>query len=45
MISIVRYVPYDRIVDVPPYRHDTHLSLLVGKYTITSFGLIIEKAA
>lgn len=32
-------------VDVPPYKHDPHIRLQIGKYTCTSIGLIIEKKA
>lgn len=35
-------LPYDRVVDKAPYKHDVHLKLAVGWYIVTSFGLIIE---
>lgn len=30
-------------IDVPPYREDPHIRLLIGKHTCTSIGLIIIK--
>lgn len=33
----------DKHVDIAPYSEDTHLKLQIGKYTTTSFGLIIRK--
>jgi hypothetical protein len=36
--------PADLIVDVPPYKHDTHLKLNLMNYPATSIGLIITKA-
>jgi SAM-dependent methyltransferase len=36
--------PADRVVDVPPYRHDPHLKLRLDRFVSTSIGLIIEKA-
>ncbi len=35
-------MPYDAIVDEPPYTGEVHLKLLLDKYVATSFGLIIE---
>jgi len=35
-------LPSDRVVDKPPYNHKIHLRLIVGKYIVTSYGLIIE---
>ena len=35
--------PADRAVDRPPYTHDPHLKLQLGRYVATSYGLIIEK--
>jgi SAM-dependent methyltransferase len=36
-------LPADRYVDKPPYAGATHLKLRLGIFTVTSFGLIIEK--
>jgi SAM-dependent methyltransferase len=36
---------YNRFVDVPPYRSDPHLRLLISDYVCTSIGLIIRKAS
>jgi glycosyltransferase involved in cell wall biosynthesis len=36
-------LPYDNYVDLPPYNQDKHLKLLLGKYVITSVGIIIQK--
>ena len=33
----------DNHVDIPPYKQTTHLKLLIGKYKVTSIGLIIKK--
>ena len=33
----------DSVIDVPPYSHDPHLKLQIGKYVVTSIGLIIQK--
>lgn len=38
-------LPLDRHVDVPPYRHDSHLKLQIGKWVTTSFGVVIRKGA
>ncbi len=35
--------PADQAVDRPPYSHDPHLKLQLGRYVATSYGLIIEK--
>ncbi len=35
----------DHYVDMPPYRDDPHLKLLLLDYTVTSFGIAIRKAA
>ena len=34
--------PADQAVDRPPYKHDPHLKLQLGRYVATSYGLIIE---
>jgi 2-polyprenyl-3-methyl-5-hydroxy-6-metoxy-1,4-benzoquinol methylase len=34
----------DGFVDLPPYKHVTHLKLQIEKYVVTSIGLIIQKA-
>ncbi|HUJ73561.1 MAG TPA: class I SAM-dependent methyltransferase, partial [bacterium] len=33
----------DGHVDVPPYRREPHLKLVIGQFVSTSFGLIVEK--
>lgn len=33
----------DLYVDLPPYKQDTHLRLAVGKFAVTSVGLILRK--
>jgi len=35
-------LPYDKLIDKPPYRQEIHLKLLLGIFVATSFGLIIE---
>jgi hypothetical protein len=35
----------DRYVDVPPYRQDPHLKLLIKRYVCTSFGLTVTKSS
>ena len=35
-------LPYDKLIDKPPYRQEIHLKLLLSIYVATSFGLIIE---
>jgi hypothetical protein len=35
--------PLDRFVDVPPYRVDGHLKLLLERYTSTSFGITVRR--
>lgn len=37
--------PLDKHVDVPPYADDPHLKLQIERWTSTSFGLIVKKAA
>jgi SAM-dependent methyltransferase len=37
--------PLDYCVDVPPYKHDPHLKLMLGGYVCTSIGLIVRKRA
>ena len=34
---------YDFYVDVPPYTHNPHLKLLLGKYVTTSVGLVVQR--
>jgi SAM-dependent methyltransferase len=34
----------DRFVDLPPYRLDPHVKLMIGAFVTTSFGLIVRKA-
>jgi hypothetical protein len=35
-------LPYDHVVEKPPYKHQVHLKLLLEDCVVTSFGLIIE---
>lgn len=35
--------PLDRHVDMPPYSHDEHLKLALGRFVTTSFGLIVRR--
>ncbi|WP_114240540.1 methyltransferase domain-containing protein [Dyella sp. C9] len=35
--------PLDYCVDVPPYKHNPHLKLLLAGYVCTSIGLIVRK--
>ncbi len=35
----------DHYVDMPPYRNDPHLKLLLLNYTVTSFGIVVQKRA
>jgi SAM-dependent methyltransferase len=37
--------PADQIVDVPPYTENPHLKLQIARWTSTSFGILIRKAA
>lgn len=37
--------PLDDHVDLPPYGHENHLKLALGRYVTTSFGLIVRKGA
>jgi SAM-dependent methyltransferase len=37
--------PPDRYVDLPPYKPEPHLRLLLGRFVITSIGLIVRRAA
>ena len=36
-------LPYDEVIDRPPYKEEIHLKLLLSIYVVTSFGLIIER--
>lgn len=36
-------LPEDYYVDIPPYSHNPHLKLRIGKYVVTSIGLVISK--
>ena len=36
--------PLDDYVDMPPYAHDNHLKVALGKYVTTSFGIIVRKS-
>ncbi len=35
--------PVDLYIDVPPYREDPHLKVALWGYSITSFGLMIQR--
>jgi 2-polyprenyl-3-methyl-5-hydroxy-6-metoxy-1,4-benzoquinol methylase len=35
--------PEDKYIDLPPYKLETHLKLMVEKFAITSFGLVLRK--
>lgn len=35
----------DGVVDVPPYRHNPHLKLLLSGYVTTSVGIVIKRGA
>ena len=37
-------LPYDKYIDVPPYKHNPHLKLRLGVFTVTSIGLIIQRS-
>lgn len=36
-------LPQDYMVDIEPHKQDIHVKLQVGKYVVTSIGLIIQK--
>ncbi|MCX5800618.1 MAG: class I SAM-dependent methyltransferase [Candidatus Eisenbacteria bacterium] len=36
-------LPYDKVIDRPPYKEEIHLKLWLSFYVVTSFGLIIER--
>ncbi|WP_336980709.1 SAM-dependent methyltransferase [Altererythrobacter fulvus] len=36
--------PLDHHVDLPPYSVDNHLKLQIGRWTTTSFGIVVRKA-
>jgi len=35
--------PVDRYLDMPPYRHDPHLKMMLMGFTTTSIGVIVRK--
>jgi 2-polyprenyl-3-methyl-5-hydroxy-6-metoxy-1,4-benzoquinol methylase len=35
--------PEDKHIDLPPYEQKTHLKLLIEKFVITSFGIVLRK--
>jgi FkbM family methyltransferase len=37
--------PVDRYVDLPPYRSEPHLKLQLGRFVLTSVGLVIQRGA
>lgn len=37
--------PADQHIDVPPYTQEPHLKLQIAKWTTTSFGIMVRKAA
>ena len=36
-------MPYDKVIDMPPYKQDIHLKISLNKYVVTSIGLVIKK--
>jgi len=36
--------PLEAYVDLPPYRNDVHLRLMIDRFVTTSIGMIITKA-
>lgn len=36
-------LPEDKYIDLPPYKQETHLKLMIEKFSITSFGFAIMK--
>jgi hypothetical protein len=36
-------LPEDKYIDLPPYKQEIHLKLMIEKYAITSFGLVLRK--
>jgi 2-polyprenyl-3-methyl-5-hydroxy-6-metoxy-1,4-benzoquinol methylase len=44
---VVNYHPgygqLDQYVDIPPYKAEAHLKLLISNYVVTSIGLVIQK--
>lgn len=37
--------PVDRYLDLPPYRHDPHLKMMLMGFTTTSIGILVRKGA
>lgn len=35
--------PEDKYIDLPPYKQEIHLKLLIEKFATTSFGLVLRK--
>ena len=35
-------LPYDFVVDKPPFKHEIHLKLQLSEYVVTSIGMIME---
>ena len=35
--------PEDKYIDLPPFKQEIHLKLLIEKFAITSFGLVLRK--
>jgi 2-polyprenyl-3-methyl-5-hydroxy-6-metoxy-1,4-benzoquinol methylase len=35
--------PEDKYIDLPPYKQEVHLKLMIEKFSITSFGLVLRK--
>lgn len=36
-------LPEDKYIDLPPYKQEIHLKLMIEKFAITSFGLVLRK--
>ena len=37
-------LPADHHVDLPPYKQDTHLKLMIDQWVVTSYGIIVRAA-
>lgn len=36
-------LPEDKYIDLPPYKEETHLKLMIEKFVLTSYGIILIK--
>jgi len=36
-------LPEDKYIDLPPYKQETHLKLMIEKFVLTSYGIILIK--